>query len=116
MEGLGKSKETLTLVREIDRFAKPTPAGYRDILLNVKLSNAHNAELQLHLQQIMDVKNGVGHKLYEEVRLIERAAKEAARALTPEETAKVDKILEESRVHYDAAFGKSQSPDAATST
>jgi len=116
MEGLGKSKDTLNLVREKDRFAKPTPAGYRDILLNVKLSNGHIAELQLHLQQIMDVKNGVGHKLYEEVRLIERAAKEAARALTPEETAKVDKILEESRVHYDAAFGKSQSPDAATST
>ena len=107
MEGLGKSKEMITLVREKNRFAEPTLAGYRDILLNVRLSNGHIAELQLHLQQIMDVKNGVGHKLYEEVRSIERAAKEAARALTPEEAAKVDQLLEESRIHYDAAFEKS---------
>ena len=114
MEGLGKSKEMITLVREKNRFAEPTLAGYRDILLNVSLSNGHIAELQLHLQQIMDVKNGVGHKLYEEVRSIERAAKEAARALTPEEAAKVDQLLEESRIHYDAAFEKSQSPDEAT--
>ncbi|GBO52953.1 hypothetical protein APA_754 [Pseudanabaena sp. lw0831] len=116
MLGLGKSKEMLTLVREKDRFAKPTPAGYRDILLNVKLSNGHIAELQLHLQQIMDVKNGVGHKLYEEVRSIERAAKEAGKALDPEETAKVDQLLQESRIHYDAALEKSQSADEAPST
>ncbi len=107
MEGLGKSKDMLNLVREKDRFAKPTPAGYRDILLNVKLSNGHIAELQLHLQQIMDVKDVDGHRLYEEIRLLERAAKEAARALTPEEAAKVDKLLEESRTFYDAALAKS---------
>ncbi|CAN1208610.1 hypothetical protein TUMEXPCC7403_00215 [Tumidithrix helvetica PCC 7403] len=116
MLGLGKCKEMLALVREKNRFAKPTPAGYRDILLNVRLSNGHIAELQLHLQQIMDVKNGVGHKLYEEVRSIERAAKEAGKALDPEETAKVEQLLQESRSHYDAALDKAQSSDETPST
>ena len=115
MLGLAKSKEMITLVREKNRFAEPTPAGYRDILLNVRLSNGHIAELQLHLQQIMDVKNGVGHKLYEEVRSIERAAKEAGKALTPEEAAKVDQLVQESRSHYDAALANSQSPDEVPS-
>jgi hypothetical protein len=112
MEGLGKSKEMITLVREKNRFAEPTPAGYRDILLNVRLSNGHIAELQLHLQAIMDVKNGVGHDLYEQIREIGRAAEAAGQALTPEEAAKVEQLVQESRIHYDAAFENSQQAPA----
>jgi hypothetical protein len=80
--------------------------------LNVRLSNGHIAELQLHLQAIMDVKNGVGHDLYEQIREIGRAAEAAGQALTPEEAAKVEQLVQESRIHYDAAFENSQQAPA----
>lgn len=108
LKGLSACQTTFSIVREKNRFAQPTAAGYRDILLNVQLSNGHIAELQLHLTQILDVKSGVGHKLYEEMRTIQAQADEAKRALTAEEQAKVEKLIAESRMHYDAAFEQSQ--------
>ncbi|HBL62005.1 MAG TPA: hypothetical protein DDZ80_27435, partial [Cyanobacteria bacterium UBA8803] len=104
MGGIDICNKNLTLVREKNRFAEPTPAGYRDILLNVKLSNGHIAELQLHLTQILAVKSGAGHKIYEEVRKIEAAAQTADRALTSEERAKIEKLNAESKVLYDQAL------------
>lgn len=104
MGGLESCDRKLTLVREKNRFAQPTPAGYRDILLNVKLSNGHIAELQLHLTQILAVKSGAGHKIYEEVRKIEAAAQTADRALTSEESAKIKALNAESKALYDQAL------------
>jgi hypothetical protein len=107
MDGLAQCTQSMNVVREKNRFVEATPAGYRDILLNVKLSNGHIAELQLHLEQILDVKSGVGHKLYEEIRTLQAEAEKAKRGLTAEEQAKVDQLLKESKEHYDAAFAES---------
>jgi len=104
MGGLDICNRNLTLVREKNRFAQPTPAGYRDILLNVKLSNGHIAELQLHLTQILAVKSGAGHKIYEEVRKIEAIAQTADRALTGEERAKIEQLNAEAKALYDQAL------------
>ncbi|MBD1941127.1 DUF4157 domain-containing protein, partial [Coleofasciculus sp. FACHB-712] len=104
MGGLDVCNRNLTLVREKNRFAQPTPAGYRDILLNVQLSNGHIAELQLHLTQILEVKSGAGHKIYEEVRKIEAAAQTADRALSSEEKAKIDQLNAEAKALYDQAL------------
>ena len=38
-------------VKPKDRFAKPTPAGYRDMLWNVKFSNGHVGELQIQMEE-----------------------------------------------------------------
>ncbi|MBD1894181.1 DUF4157 domain-containing protein [Coleofasciculus sp. FACHB-129] len=104
MGGLDVCNRNLTLVREKNRFAQPTPAGYRDILLNVQLSNGHIAELQLHLTQILEVKSGAGHKIYEEVRKIEAAAQTADRALSSEEKAKIEQLNAEAKALYDQAL------------
>ncbi|MFE1745865.1 DUF4157 domain-containing protein [Coleofasciculus sp. H7-2] len=104
MGGLDICNRNLTLVREKNRFAQPTPAGYRDILLNVQLSNSHIAELQLHLTQILEVKSGAGHKIYEEVRKIEAAAQTADRALNSEERAKIEQLNAEAKALYDQAL------------
>lgn len=108
MDGLAQCTQSMNVVREKNRFVEATPAGYRDILLNVKLSNGHVAELQLHLQQILDVKSGVGHKLYEEIRTLQAEAEQAKRQLTAEEQAKVEELLKQSKEHYDAAFAESE--------
>lgn len=51
-----------------DRFKKPLPSGYRDILMNVRLENGTIAELQIHIPSMFESKD-LGHEVY----TIERA-------------------------------------------
>jgi hypothetical protein len=78
--------ETVNLVRLKDRFIQPTPGGYRDILLNLKLSNQHIAEIQLNLKSINQVRFGEGYQLYQKIRQIQLQAMNENRPLTLAET------------------------------
>ncbi len=86
-----------------DRFAKPTAAGYRDILVNFPI-DGHTVELQLHHRAILAVKDGPGHKLYEQLRSITDAASLENRPVTAEEAEKAEAILRESRKLYSEAL------------
>lgn len=72
IEDLLKAKDYFAemdcVVRIKDRISSPTKLGYRDILINVKLSNNFVAEVLLIPHTIFDVKMGEGHKLYEKTR------------------------------------------------
>lgn len=52
-----------------DRFAKPTPVGYRDLLMNIELPNGVIGEMQLHVKGMLEAKEQ-GHKPYEVMRSI----------------------------------------------
>ncbi|MCS6911720.1 MAG: hypothetical protein NZ890_00590, partial [Myxococcota bacterium] len=97
------------ILREKDRFKEPA-SGYRDILLNVEMPNGHIVEVQLHLKSILEVKNGEGHHLYEQIRSIEAKAKTEQRALTPEEAQTVAQLKERMQRLYDEAFASSTKP------
>ena len=100
-------------VRIKDRFERPAD-GYRDVMINMRMSNGHIVEVQLHLKAILDVKNGPGHALYEQIRNIDAAANKEGRPLTPDESARKAQLVAQSRALYDAAFEQSQggpSPD-----
>lgn len=56
------------VVREKNRFEKPTADGYRDYLANVKLSNGMVGEVQIHLKPLLEAKNNYGHAAYEKMR------------------------------------------------
>jgi hypothetical protein len=72
--------------------------------VNVKASNGYVCKVQLHLKQILEVKGGAGHKIYEEVRTIQANAAKAGRALTPDEVQQVARLRAQSRELYDAAI------------
>lgn len=57
------------VARPKDRFAKPTPEGYRDILGLVRLPNGMNAEIQFHVKTMTGAKN-LGHADYKIVRTL----------------------------------------------
>lgn len=86
------------VVRVKNRFASPA-GGYRDLNLNVKLEGGHIAELQIHLQAIIDVKNADGHKIYEDVRKIEAKPEE-------ERSEEEKKQLEEGRAAMQALYNE----------
>jgi hypothetical protein len=99
--------ETANLVRFKDRFMQPTPGGYRDILLNLKLSNQHIAEIQLNLKSINQVRFGEGYPLYRKIRQIQVQAMNENRTLTPAEIQEIDALNQASKNLYDAALHSS---------
>lgn len=58
------------VVRMKNNFAKPSPVGYSDINMNIKLSNGAIVEMQLNTTANMVAKERYGHSLYEVFRSI----------------------------------------------
>jgi type VI secretion system secreted protein VgrG len=108
MEDIKKARELLgenvEIVREKDRFSKPAPGGYRDMMLNVRVDPGHVCEIQLHSNQILEVKSGEGHAIYEEMRTIEGGAKKDKRPLTAKEKGRVEELSTRSEEVYGNAY------------
>jgi hypothetical protein len=89
----------LEIVRFDDRFANPEPSGYRDLQMNVRMSNGHIAELRLHLRALDEIAV-YEHALYEVRRDFKAGAKTEGRALTPEEAALRDGLIARERALF----------------
>ena len=50
-------KSLVDIVRVKNRFVAPAPSGYRDMMLNVRLSNGHVAEVQLGFDSMVMIKD-----------------------------------------------------------
>jgi len=55
-------------VRVKNNYAKPSPAGYRDVNINFKLPNGMISEVQINTEAMMEAKEGPGHVFYEVMR------------------------------------------------
>ncbi len=88
-----------------DRIQKPLN-GYRDILMNIEAKNGHIVEFRLHLKEMDEVADGIGHKLYEEVRSIKAKAIIENRKLTIDEFNNIKNLEEKSLKLYDEAWIK----------
>jgi hypothetical protein len=53
-----------------DRFSRPLPVGYRDLMLSVTFTNGVIGEVQVHLKAMLEAKEA-GHKHYETMRQID---------------------------------------------
>jgi hypothetical protein len=104
-KALGELESQFKVVRVKDRFEKPVN-GYRDMLVNLEMSNGHIVEVQLHVRSVMEVKNGSGHKLYEESRSIYAKAKTENRPLTAQEAETVGRLEQQQKQLYDDAYQK----------
>lgn len=67
------------VTREKDRFADPTPEGYRDHMFNIRTPNGMIGEIQLHVRPMLKAKETEGHKLYAAMRVAMGNAAEKAR-------------------------------------
>ncbi|WP_435588660.1 toxin glutamine deamidase domain-containing protein [Micromonospora chalcea] len=82
-----------------DRFLDPQDSGYRDILLNLRMSNGHMAELRLQLAAIEGVAEWE-HALYEVRRDLEAVSESEGRSLTHTERAILDGLLRRAQGTY----------------
>ena len=104
---LGVVRSRCKIVKLRDRFAKPLN-GYRDVLMNVEMGNGHIVEMQLHLRGIIEVKESVGHRLYEESRTIE--ARGTQRPLTTAESQRLERLEAQMQKLYDDAYESAMRP------
>ncbi len=104
-KGLEKFNKQFKILKIKDRIQEPLN-GYRDILMNIKMKNGHIAEFRLHLKEMDEVADGIGHKLYEEVRSIKASAVNENRKLSIDEFNRIKKLEEESLKLYNDAWVK----------
>ncbi|WP_246835341.1 toxin glutamine deamidase domain-containing protein [Micromonospora sp. MH33] len=89
----------VVIVHIKDRFLKPQQSGYRDVLLNLRMSNGHVAELRLQLASLDDVAEWE-HALYEVRRDLEVISEADDRPLTEGERAIRDGLLRRAQDIY----------------
>jgi hypothetical protein len=75
--------------------------GYRDAKFNVRV-NGHVAEIQVGIPEMLAVKDGEGHKLYDQRQDLERAT--AGRQRTAAEQAQIDDLNARQRALYEPAW------------
>ncbi|WP_406046384.1 toxin glutamine deamidase domain-containing protein [Micromonospora sp. NBC_00898] len=88
-----------------DRFLSPQLSGYRDVLVNLRISNGHVAELRLHLAALEPVAEWE-HALYEVRRDLEAIAEADGRPLTNVERAIRDGLLQRVQDRFWRALGE----------
>lgn len=108
--GLDKLQQEGNVVAKKDRFAQPTSSGYRDALLNVQTENGTIAEVQVHLEPILEAKKE-GHVYYEEERGIQSKAAIENRLATPKEEQRLTELKTIQKELYDNAFDKAQTTE-----
>lgn len=104
----------VTIVSVKNRFKNPTPSGYRDLNVLVRLPHSQIiTEVQLHLSDISIIKNGPEHDLYENIQQIERLARQQQRPLSEFEMAQINNLRQQSHLLYQTAWLGYLQPQAA---
>ena len=88
------------IIKAKNKFSKLDDSGYRDFNFNIEI-DGYICELQLHIKEIIEFKDGAGHDLYVEQQGLERAT-----SLTGEQKERLQAIIVEARGRYDAAYKK----------
>ena len=84
-----------------------SPDGYRDIKMNIEI-DGHVTEVQVNFKEMIEAKDGEGHKLYEAARKIQTNANAEGRQLTENEEREVFRLFAEQKKVYNAAWDKIQ--------
>lgn len=100
-----KNGYTVAMTPE-DKSSNPGPTGYRDIALKFRAPSGVLAEVLIMPKTFCLLKNGEGHRLYEECREIERQANREGRDMTTEEKSKIADLATKSKKMYDDAWVK----------
>lgn len=100
---LDKIRKEVDLWRIKDRVSAPVPSGFRDILMNIRMSNGHIVELRLGLKTFDKIAD-IEHNTYKIIRTIKAKAASAGRGLSKQEIATVDNLLSKFKTDYAKAW------------
>jgi len=95
------------VVRAENRYAKPQKSGYRDIIINLTMSNGHIVELQANTKTMAWAKEeGISNDLYNVTRDIKGKlnSDKVAEELRPDAEKMVERLLALQRVYHQKAL------------
>lgn len=95
-----------------DRFHKPLPVGYRDLLLNVTFPNGIVGEVQVHVKPMLMAKEE-GHKHYETERTLQSKKQGGDDGLTDEERTQLEASIKAQTEIYGGAWKTASGAAAA---
>ncbi|SQH78035.1 conserved exported protein of unknown function [Shewanella benthica] len=102
------------VIKVKNRFASPKDSGYRDLNVLIRLPKSQMiAEVQLHLSEIANIKNGAEHQVYERVQTIETTAMSEGRGLNDIEQAQITRLRQVSHKQYHQVWLQYKRIDAA---
>ncbi|WP_394129087.1 RelA/SpoT domain-containing protein [Shewanella maritima] len=88
-----------------NRFANPKPSGYRDLNTLVRLPDTQMiVEVQLHLNDIANIKSGADHDTYIAIQQIEANAQTEHRPLSEYELSQITQLRQDSHKLYHKAW------------
>ncbi|MFA4972523.1 MAG: hypothetical protein WC683_07900 [bacterium] len=87
-----------------DRLSHPTDDGYRDVLLNIRLSNGSIQEIQVTVKAMKEAKDGAGHVIYRVLRDLREAIDDGKVEATPKVAGILKELSAVSWSLYDAAW------------
>jgi hypothetical protein len=98
-------KQQCDVVYFKDRYVRPVPSGFRDLLFNVRMSNGHIVELRVTLEAVEAVAKLEHAESYQLRRTIEAKMKAEGRTkMTPEEEAQTKTLLDKFTPMYEQAW------------
>ncbi len=97
-------KNGYELVDADNRMANPLPSGYRDISTKWKSKEGFIVEIQVNTKAMIRAKEGQGHKLYEEYRIINEAVKKSGGPASPEQLNKMQALDKSMSDIYEKAW------------
>jgi hypothetical protein len=99
------AKKGWTLAESPDnRMENPLDTGYRDLQMLWKGPNGHLAELQINTLEMIKAKQGLGHKIYEDYRVVAETITKQGRKPTEQEAARLTSMRNDMKKLYDAAW------------
>jgi len=101
-EAVKTALEDPRVIRLKDRYDKPAPGGYMDVLMNIRAKNGAVIEVQFNTLQMVDAKKKAGHTLYEVIDQTETAFKEG-KISDSEKVAAIKAAVDASEKIYSAA-------------
>jgi len=111
-------KKNFDVIRIKDRFKSPRENEYRDLLINVKINDVI-AEIQVHIKELLKVKNYINHLFYEIARTINAQSNKENRDLFSWEEYIEKKVLDIEKYsntqawHRQISLEKGEAPEKA---
>jgi 8-oxo-dGTP pyrophosphatase MutT (NUDIX family) len=95
----------LQILEVQDNFFTPYPENYRDLSIVIKdPQNSHIGEIQINTYAMVEFKNCLGHKMFDQIRNIKAHVCLENRTFTEEELGIINSLTKSSKEGYNQAF------------
>lgn len=93
------------IARLSERVVHPLPTEFRDVLMNLRMSNGHIVELQISLKEMIEESDRIGHLWYEQWRTLNGIVQsQQGGVATAAQAAELESLMNQMQTLYNNAY------------